>query len=228
VGVCSADQEVRQRAFESILASYWKPAYKYIRIKWQASNEDAKDLTQGFFATALEKNYFASYEAEKASFQTFLRTCLDGFVANQKKAERRLKRGGAAIHYSLDFNSAEEELVLQGLSTELTPDNYFHREWIRSLFMLAVEALRSRCEASGRSANFRIFEAYDLRDEDGEKLTYEDLGRRFNLGAADVNNHLAAARRDFRRIVLEKLRELTATEEEFEREARALLGIKAK
>ena len=101
----------RRRAFDTILASYWKPAYKYIRLKWQADNEDAKDLTQGFFANAFEKNHFASYDAGKASFQTFLRTCLDGFVANERKAGRRLKRGGDMDHYQLDFATAETELA---------------------------------------------------------------------------------------------------------------------
>src|ERR1051326_7509396 len=90
----SMDQHVRQRAFDTILTSYWKPVYKYVRLKWQAGNEDAKDLTQGFFANAFEKNHFANYDASKASFQTFLRTCLDGFVANERKAGARLKRGG--------------------------------------------------------------------------------------------------------------------------------------
>jgi hypothetical protein len=56
----STDQVVRQRGFETILASYWKPVYKYVRLKWQANNEDAKDLTQGFFANAFEKNHFAN------------------------------------------------------------------------------------------------------------------------------------------------------------------------
>ena len=105
----SADQVVRQRAFETILASYWKPVYKYVRLKWQTSNEDAKDLTQGFFATAFEKNYFASYDAGKASFQTFLRTCLDGYIANERKAETRIKRGGGIEHFQLDFVTAEDE-----------------------------------------------------------------------------------------------------------------------
>jgi len=82
VAARSDDQLVRRCAFDTILASYWKPAYKYIRLKWQADNEDAKDLTQGFFTTAFEKNYFSHYDPRKASFQTFLRTCLDGFVAN--------------------------------------------------------------------------------------------------------------------------------------------------
>ena len=67
----SDDTSVRRRAFDTIVASYWKPAYKYIRLKWQADNEDAKDLTQSFFAHAVEKNHFATYDARKASFQTF-------------------------------------------------------------------------------------------------------------------------------------------------------------
>src|ERR1041385_6366254 len=84
VNAGSDDQAIRRRAFDIILNSYRKPVYKYVRLKWQAGNEDAKDLTQGFFANAYEKNHFASYDATKASFQTFLRACLDGFVANEQ------------------------------------------------------------------------------------------------------------------------------------------------
>src|SRR5882762_1412968 len=109
----SQDQQVRERAFATIVEGYWKPAYKYIRIKWQATNEDAKDLTQSFFALAIEKNYFAGYDPAKASFQTFIRTCLDRFVANQRKSAQRLKRGGGADHFSLDFGEAENELSFQ-------------------------------------------------------------------------------------------------------------------
>ena len=40
----------------------------------------------------------------------------------------------------------------------------------------------------------------------------------------DVTNHLSRVRRELRRIVLEVLREMTASDEEFSEEARALLG----
>ena len=141
IAAASDDVQVRQRALETIVASYWKPAYKYIRIKWQASNEDAKDLTQGFFATAIEKSYFAGYDATKARFQTFLRTCLDRFIANQKKSDRRLKRGAGSDHLSLDFAGAESELASNLPATDLNPEEFFQREWVRSLFTLSVEAL---------------------------------------------------------------------------------------
>ena len=222
VGARSDDQVVRRRAFDTILASYWKPAYKYIRLKWQADNEDAKDLTQGFFANAFEKNHFAAYDARKASFQTFLRTCLDGFVANERKAGRRLKRGGDM--YQLDFAAAEDELASHAAAS-LSPEEYFHREWVRWMFTLAVDTFRGRCDESGRAVHFQLFERYDLNDDD---VSYASLAAEFGLEPATVNNYLAAARRDFRRIVLEKLREITATDEEFRIEARSLLGVDVK
>src|ERR1041385_3641764 len=224
VAARSDDEIVRRRAFDTILNSYWKPVYKYVRLKWQASNEDAKDLTQGFFGNAFEKQYFASYDATKASFQTFLRTCLDGFIANERKAGQRLKRGGKMDHYQLDFAAAEDELAAHA-SSSLSPEDYFHREWVRWMFTLAVDGFRQYCEDSGRSLYFQLFERYDLSDD---KVSYASLAKEFALEPATVNNYLAAARRNFRRLVLEKLREITATDEEFRTEARSLLGVEVK
>jgi|SRR5687768_2483235 len=224
----SADQVVRQRAFETILASYWKPVYKYVRLKWQVNNEDAKDLTQGFFANAFEKNHFASYDAAKASFQTFLRTCLDGFVANERKAGARIKRGGEIEHFQLDFVTAENEFARLAGAGDLSPEDYFHREWVRWMFTLAVETLRQRYEDTGKEIYFQLFERYDLADDGAANLSYTTLAQDFGLTTATVTNYLAAARRDFRRVVLEKLREITATEEEFQNEARSLLGVEMK
>ena len=231
--VRSDDQDVRQRAFATIVAGYWKPVYKYIRIKWQAGNEDAKDLTQSFFATAIEKDYFASYDPAKASFQTFIRTCLDRFVANQRKSERRLKRGGGVPHFTLDFSAAENELSLQEHVSEIRPEEYFHREWVRSLFALAIEALRRHYAEKGSSVYFKLFERYDLVEDEEHansalKVSYSSLATELGLTTSDVTNYLAAARREFRKIVLAKLREMTATEEEFRAEARTLLGVEIK
>lgn len=228
VAAASEDAQIRRRGFETIVVSYWKPAYKYLRIKWQMSNEDAKDLTQSFFAMAIEKSYFAGYDASKASFQTFFRTCLDRFVANRKKADQRLKRGAGMEHMSLDFVGAETELASNLPNRELNPEEFFHREWIRSLFTLAIESLQTRYEESGRGIHFKLFERYDLEENAEPKVSYASLASEFGLKPTDVTNYLAAARRDFRKTLLEKLRELTGTDSEFRAEARALLGIDVK
>lgn len=223
----SDEPEVRQRALDTIVESYWKPVYKYIRIKWHADNEDAKDLTQSFFANAFEKNHLASYDPTKASFQTFIRTCVDGFVANRHKADQRLKRGGNLDHISLDFIGAENELAQHPPSPTLTPEEYFQREWTRTLFRLALETLRQACEESGNSARFQLFERYDV-EHAVEKVSYASLADEFGLTTTTVTNQLSAARRDFKRILLDKLREITASDEEFRNQASEVLGIEVK
>jgi len=224
VAAGSQDQAERSRAFDLLVAAYWMPVYKYIRIKWNKSSEDAKDLTQGFFVTALEKNFFHRYDPARARFRTFLRTCLEGFVSNEEKAARRIKRGGNAVILSLDFDSAEDQLALAEPPAPNATDEYFEAEWARSILGLAVEALRSELLAGGKEIYFRLFDRYVLEDPDSPP-SYKDLAREFDLSVSNVTNYLAAARREFRRIVLEKLRELTATDEEFRREARTLLGV---
>src|SRR5436305_485517 len=86
----SADPQMRQQALATLVTLYWKPIYKYIRIKWKASNEDAKDLTQAFFTRTLQKPCFERYDSAQARFRTYLRICVDGFVANERKAAGRI------------------------------------------------------------------------------------------------------------------------------------------
>jgi hypothetical protein len=57
-----------------------------------------------------------------------------------------------------------------------------------------------------------------------ERPSYAAIASRLNLTPAVVTNHLAAMRREFRRIVLDRLREVTGSDEEWEVEARKLLG----
>jgi hypothetical protein len=174
----------------------------------------------------MEKNFFGRYDASKARFRTFLRTCLDGFVANENKAASRIKRGGAATILSLDFDGAEDQLRIAARPAAGAIDEYFEQEWARSVFSLALESFRAQMLNAGKESHLRLFERYVLdSDDETSKTSYKALAAEFNLSTTDVTNYLALARREFRRIVLEKLRELTATDEEFRREARALLGV---
>jgi DNA-directed RNA polymerase specialized sigma24 family protein len=109
-GARSDDHGERQRALDTLFAAYWKPVYKYVRLRWNRQAADAQDLTQGFFVELLERDLLAQYEPQKSRLRTFLRLCVDSFVMNQDKAAVRLKRGGGAQHVALDFESAEEEL----------------------------------------------------------------------------------------------------------------------
>ena len=81
-------------ALEQVAALYWKPVYKFIRHKFGKSNEEAKDLTQGFFASALERDFFQRFDPAKAGFRTYLRLAVERFASTRHQAETRQKRGG--------------------------------------------------------------------------------------------------------------------------------------
>ena len=220
----SSDPEERRRALDRIVSIYWKPVYKYVRARHLRSAEDAQDLTQEFFASLIDRGTLDAYEPQRARLRTFLRSCVDALVANADRDARRVKRGGGIPTLSLEFELAEGELARTGLPSPERLDEFFEREWVRSLFAAAVEQLRVTCAAKGKEVVFALFARYDLDDAQPGRPTYADLAREYGLAVTDVTNHLAGARREFRRISLDLLRETTASDEEFRREARSLLG----
>jgi len=218
----SPDSGERERGFAEVVAAYWKPVYKYVRLKWREDNEGAKDATQGFFARAFEKGWFSGYDPRKGSFRTFLRACLDGFLANERKAAGRRKRHPGASFLSLDFEGAEGELA--GHPDNNSPEQVFHEEFARAVFSSAVEELRRELAARGSGLAFQVFERYDLDPDPDDPPSYASLARALGATESRVTNALHAARREFRRIVLERLRSLTGSDAEYREEARRLLG----
>jgi RNA polymerase sigma factor (sigma-70 family) len=228
--VKSEDSDEQARALETLFAAYWKPVYKYVRLRWNRPAEDAQDLTQGFFAEALERELLAKYEPAKSKLRTYLRLCVDSFVMNQEKAARRQKRGGNVMHVALDFQAAEGELAGATIDADSIPsqeslEEFFEKEWVRSLFALAVEDLRKFCAERERERTFRLFEEYDLAGD--PDTSYDKLAAEYAIPVTDVTNALSWARREFRRIALERLREICGSDEEFHREARAVFGSDA-
>jgi hypothetical protein len=223
----SEEPAERAHALDALCAAYWKPVYKYIRLRWNRGAADAQDLTQGFFAQLLERELLSRFDASKSRLRTYLRLCVDSFVMNEEKAARRQKRGGTIEHVALDFAGAEEELgdATIDAATLTSPESleaFFEKEWVRSLFTLAVENLRQLCAEKQRERTFRLFEAYDLEGDDS--ISYERLAAEYGIAVTDVTNALAWARREFRKIALERLRELCGSEDEFQREAKAVFG----
>ena len=215
--LASVEESARDRAMDVVCTHYWKPVYRYVRLRWGLEPADAEDLTQGFFLHLLGTSTLQRYDRGRARFRTYLRLCLDGYCANRHADARRLKRGGAAEMLSLD--SAEIEAGLGD------PDACFHREWVRDLFERSIATLRERLEHSGRSAHFALFQRYDVDGPDASpRPTYAGLATELGIPVTQVTNFLALARREFRAIVLEQIRELSVDEAEFRDEARALLG----
>ncbi len=222
----SEDASERERALETLVAAYWRPVYRHVRRKWGKDHEEAADLTQDFFAELLERDLLARFDPGKAKLRTYLRVCVDGLVANAAKAATRQKRGSGAVHLSLDFEAAREELDRAVPARDGSPEREFEKEWARSVLALGVARLEEVLAGRGKELAARLFALCDLGAE-GEPPSYAQLAERFGVSVSDVTNGLSLARREFRRVVLELLRELTGSEDELRLEARALLGIDA-
>src|SRR5450631_3963098 len=70
-------------AMERVVALYWKPVYKFIRFKFRRDSEAAKDLTQAFFASALERDFFQRFDPSMAGFRTCLWLAVERYAANR-------------------------------------------------------------------------------------------------------------------------------------------------
>lgn len=219
------DAPGRTEALEALARAYWRPACAYLRWRWRLDADAAQDLVQEFFTRALERDLFARYDPARARFRTYLRLCVDSFVANERKAAARLKRGGGAAVLPLDEALAAGEHALRDGDDEA--DVFFQREWTRKVFGEAVDRLRQRCESRGRHIAFAIFTRYDLEGPDRDPApSYAALAEEFDVPVTQVTNFLSWCRREFRGEVLEVLRAQSATEEEFRADLMELLGVR--
>jgi RNA polymerase sigma factor (sigma-70 family) len=204
----AASSGLSQDSLDRVIALYWKPVYRFFRLKFQKTNEDAKDLTQGFFLAALGRDFFARFHPEKASFRTYIRMATERYAANQHAAENCRKRGG-------DF---EFEPVDREIPGSASPEEEFDRDWRRQLFSLALDDFRTHCEDDGKHLQFRIFQDYDLAD--GERPSYAALAAQYGIPETSVTNYLAWARRTLRGCVTERLRGTTSSSRELQQEMR--------
>jgi RNA polymerase sigma factor (sigma-70 family) len=182
-------------ALEEIVAVYWKPAYKHVRIQWRRSNEESKDLVQGFFTALIAQDLLAKFDPAQGRLRSYLRGCLDYYVRKQDESASRLKRGGGA-GLTFDFDAAERELAV----TAPSPEDIFLREWQREMFALALDDLRLLCAETGKQLQYRLFERYDLAD--GGRPGYAELAAEHGIPVTTVTNYLAWARRELRRLML--------------------------
>jgi hypothetical protein len=175
---------------------------------------------QEFFATALDKGWLERFDPARARFRTFLRLCADRFAAHQVEAKGRQKRGGGMT--PLAFDDVAQDLV----ASDDAVDVRFRAEWVRSVLGLAIDELTQEAEATGRHLHLVLFREYDLAEVAAQdRPSYSDLAARHALTDSAVINHLAWVRRRFRVHVLDVLRRLAGSEQEYREDVRDLLGI---
>ncbi len=216
-GLQDSSEPLRQRALDRFVEIYWKPAFKYIRIRWRREPADAEELTQSFFITLIERGTISRFEAARGSFHNFLRVCIDNFARDEGKAVASVKRGGEARRLPLDFHGAEAELAT--VAAQSSPEELFHREWQRQIFALAISDLELYCQREGKTVQFAVFNDHDLA---ARKPSYSELATQHGLVVSQVTNYLHWARRELRRLALDRVAGVTVSPGELRTETRLL------
>lgn len=220
----SHDDEIRQLALATIIALFWKPVYIRLRLKWRFDAAAAAAITHEFFAVVLERDVIARYDPVRGRLREFLRGWADETAADARRAGVDVHASRRVTLVPFDFAAAERELAGLHGEAALDFDEVFYRGSVRSLFDRALARLRTVAEANGQMVMFDVFLRYDFPEEGAPRATYAAVGREFGLRPATVTSHLASMRRQLRQLVLEQLRDLTSSDDEYEIEARRLYG----
>src|SRR5262249_23429848 len=143
----------------------------------------AQDLTQGFFAKLLEKNYLQGMDRTKGKFRSFLLAALDHYLANEWRRSQTQKRGGKVAFISLEeLQSVDKNLQIP--CSELSPEKLFERQWATTLLEQVLARLREEFVSAGKQVFFE--EAKIFLTGEKRAASYAELAVKLGMSEAAV------------------------------------------
>ena len=187
------DDSKASAALAKLCEMYWYPLYAYARRRG-ADPDDARDLTQGFLTSLLERRDFESLRRERGSFRAFLLASLKHFLANDAARRLTQKRGGGTVIFPLAFDDAEGRYSFEP-AEPATPESLYERRWALMIIERVLAHLRQDWEGSGRGAEFDELKACLLGETpDGG---YAAVAEKLNTTEGAVRTAVHRLRRKF-------------------------------
>ncbi len=212
--------EASEAALADLCQAYWYPLYAFLRRRGHAA-EDARDLTQGFFATLLEKGYLADADPDRGRFRSFLLTAISRFASKEHDKATAQKRGGGRAAVSFDFTDGERRYRNEP-ADNWTPERIFERRWALTLLDRTLARLREEHQAIGKLAQFEELKSF-LTGESGApplRTVAEQLG--ITEGAAKVAVH--RLRQKYRELLRAEIAQTLTAQEDIDDELSVLLA----
>ncbi len=214
------DADSVSEALNQLCQMYWYPLYGFIRRQGHSATE-AEDLTQGFFARLLEKNFVANARRERGKFRSFLLTALKGYLANEWDRQHAQKRGGFQTTVEIDQAMAEARLAAE-LKQALAPETLFDRQWALMLLERTLAQLREEYIGSGRAKLFEHLSACLTREESA--ASHAEIARELNLTEASVKQAAYRLRTRYREILRGEIAKTVSSPQEIDEELRFLFA----
>jgi RNA polymerase sigma factor (sigma-70 family) len=216
---CQTQSPHSLAALEKLCRTYWPPLYAFIRRRGYPE-EDARDLTQEFFARLLERNEFEAVDPRKGKFRTFLLAALTHFLSNQRDHDHAAKRGGGQQIISLQEINDEQWRHLEP-AWELSPDKLFDVRWAATVLERALMELRRELADEGRAAQFEALKGFLTEDPgDGD---YAAIAARLGAAKPAVAVMVYRLRQRYRELVRAEVAHTVCNPLEVDEEMRHLL-----
>jgi RNA polymerase sigma-70 factor (ECF subfamily) len=206
------------RALGELCRAYWFPLYAYVRRQGHPK-EDAEDLTQGFFARFLERNYLEGLSSEKGRFRAFLLAAVKHFLANEHDRAGRQKRGGGVAALSLDWQDADTRYQIDP-ADQLSPDKLYDRAWAMTLLEQVIARLRVECVAEGKAKVFEQLKPFLMAGR-GD-IPYAQAAARLGLNEGAVRVAVHRLRKRYRELLRQEIAQTLSDPAQIEEELRAL------
>jgi len=209
-----------RESLEILVSRYWRPVYTFVR-HLQKNGDEARDTTQGFFATFLEKGAIAYADRSRGKFRNFLVGAVKRYM---QQGHRSATVRANQIPVS-DFESS------QGMHTFFEADSgdpaqVFMRDWAKCLVEACLTRLRDECHALGKDVYYEVFRRKFV-DEGAGDATYKSIADACGITEVDVSNFLERTKVRFARILKQELHHSMAAGENVEDEIADLLTLLA-
>ena len=207
------------RALESLCQAYWYPLYAFVRRRGKQP-EDARDLTQEFFARVLEKDYLNAADRDRGRFRTFLLTVFKHFLANEHQRDQARKRGGGTRFVSINMDDGERRLKLEP-SHNWTPEHEFERRWAVTLLEQVLNHLQADYASKGKGDLFDRLKPFLTADDEAE--SYSAIAADLDMTAGAVKVAVHRLRQRYRDLIHQEVASTVASEGDADDELAQLL-----
>ncbi len=211
------------KALQELCQNYWLPLYAYARRRMDP--EKAEDMTQGFFAVLLEKNFLETAKQGKGRFRAFLITAFKHFLLNQHDYEQAIKRGGQTKLLSLDFDSANSQISFQPVDN-VTPEKVFERQWVLTLLKNVMERLRIHYAGKGGDHLTR-FETLTPQICGEPTADYLTLSKQLGVSPEALRVEVHRIRKKYRQTLREEIASTVSGPDEVDDEIQRLFDVMA-
>ena len=218
----TATTEVSMAALERLCHLYWQPLYYFVRRRGY-TEQDAQDLTQGFFARLLDKGLIEAAERERGRFRTFLLTALQNYLTNEWDRMNRQKRGGGQEFLSLEL-AENAEAGYQHLPPDTaTPDQLYDRRWAQAVLEAVLRRLHEEFDARDGRGRFDVLKEFLFSDRG--QTSYADAAARIALSESATKSAIYRLRQRYAELFAEEIAQTVATPEDVDDEIRYLLAV---